>query len=216
VSEHSGLLIASFEYGVEHYSFDDLIDISNKSNPEIGEWPGANYSLVQLLMNFKQVETQRYIAAVSQPIWIGDEILFVAPTNDNRVTVWKVDKHGKGLEQFLPDLSGNLFAPRLSPAGDQIAFLGYKSWRNAHYAEILVLDLNTLEVEPILVFQKPFYSERLFISGLDWSPDGKYIGFSSNDEGDSDVYIYSIMDGSLTNITSELEGDAVFPKWLVP
>jgi len=45
-----------------------------------------------------------------------------------------------------------------------------------------------------------------------WSPDGQSIAFSSERDGNAEIYLVRLGDASLANLTND-PGDDVFPSW---
>ena len=50
-------------------------------------------------------------------------------------------------------------------------------------------------------------------SHLPWSPDGQWIAYSSDVDGDYDIYIYSLETGLTINLTDDLPSDEFHPSW---
>ena len=63
------------------------------------------------------------------------------------------------------------------------------------------------------VLPEPDKGSRLYISGLSWAPDGQSLIFSSNHEGQSNIYLISLDGQAWTNLTKDMDGDAVWPIW---
>jgi Tol biopolymer transport system component len=98
----------------------------------------------------------------------------------------------KATPEFLPTARALIFAG-LWPHGEEV------SW------ELFYLDLDSLNLMQLT-------SDTFF----DWcpriSPDGHWIAFVSNRGGATDIWILSILDGSLFPLTQDLWDDA-FPCW---
>jgi Tol biopolymer transport system component len=46
-----------------------------------------------------------------------------------------------------------------------------------------------------------------------WSPDGRWIAFSSDMDGDWDIYAYSLSTGNIVNLTKDMDSDEFHPSW---
>jgi Tol biopolymer transport system component len=56
------------------------------------------------------------------------------------------------------------------------------------------------------------------ISGVtpSWSPDGQWLAYASNKDGDWDVYLYHVVLKINVNMTEKLNGDQFHPVWSKP
>ena len=208
------------ESGIGIYTFDneEFIEVSSASFPELVEWPHTLHTIkdvISIFIDSSKFNFQKYLLNYSQPQWFdtGSRIVFLAPTKNSRVTLFVVNNDGTQLEEVFPDLPGLVASPTISPSGEKIAFARYPGWDSLGRAEIAVADLDTLEILSLVVLPDPGNGEQLFISGISWTPDGKYLAFSSNHEGRSNIYIISVDGQSWLNLTNDLEGDAVNPVW---
>lgn len=104
--------------------------------------------------------------------------------------------------------------PRLSVDGRTLAYVRYTNWKKRDRVEIATVDIQTKDTTSLAVLSISNSSDDLVISGMDWSPDGEYLMFSSNHAGESDVYIISADGQSWRNITSDLDGDVASPTWM--
>ena len=46
-----------------------------------------------------------------------------------------------------------------------------------------------------------------------WSPDGRWIAFASNQDGDWDIYRYDVETGAVENLTDHMVSDEMHPNW---
>jgi len=207
--------------GVGIVRLDDLAftDVSNESDRLLQLWP---YKLDETLdLNALQVAAgqlfQSYLYNQSRPVWLdqSQRVVFIAPASGNRVALFEVNVDGTNLHELLPGLPGLVGLPRLSPDGTTLAFVRYPGWKERDTVEIAVVELDTTSIVSLAVLPAPSNNDELFISGLDWTPDGKYLAFSSNSnhEGQSDIYVISADGQAWINLTVESDGDAVNPLW---
>ncbi len=76
----------------------------------------------------------------------------------------------------------------------------------------MIFDLGTREVSSLIELESSS-GDVLYISGMSWTPDGKYLAFSSNHDGRSDIYVVTRDGRSWVNFTEEMEGDFANPVW---
>ena len=158
---------------------------------------------------------QTYVTQQSRPEWVNDDlhIIFVSPSSDERVTLFLMDMNDMSFQDLLPDIDGIMGLPRLSPDGHTLAFVRYPGWSQRDHVEIAVLDLSSGDILSLAVLPAPESGDELYVSGMDWTPDGKYLAFSSNHGGESDIYVISADGQSWVNLTAERRGDALNPVW---
>lgn len=46
-----------------------------------------------------------------------------------------------------------------------------------------------------------------------WSPDGRWLAFASNKDGDSDIYLYHVETGQVINLTENWPSKEMHPRW---
>ena len=46
-----------------------------------------------------------------------------------------------------------------------------------------------------------------------WSPDGRWIAYAANSDGDWDIYLFNPESGVTINLTQDLPGDQFEPAW---
>jgi WD40 repeat protein len=212
----SGDLLA-INYGVERSgvgifreSDSSLIEVSNRNQALLVAWP---HRLGQIFG--PQEIFQSYLASSSKPAWTAEDqqIIFIAPTSAQRTALFAVNADGTNLQELLPELQGLVGLPVLAPDGNRLAFVRYPGWEARDRAEIAVVDMNTKKLTSLAVLPAPTNGDELYISGLDWTPDGKYVAFSSNHEGESNIYVISTDGKAWADLTDKLAGDAVSPIW---
>ena len=191
-------------------------NVTSETFEELSDyWPYAFTSWLQLIYDSKNIDFNSYISISSPPVWVNndEQIIFAASDSEDRGTLFIVNSDGSGLEPFLPDIPGLIFMPRLSTDGRTLAFVRYPGWKSRSQVEIATIDIVTREVNSLVVLSARDNNSTLFISGMNWSPDGKYLMFSSNHAGESDIYIMTSDGESWRNITAEIDGNVAGPIW---
>lgn len=206
--------------GIAEFNKDSLQDfsyteITSATDSQIRKWPYIYKNVFDLILNHKIISYNSYLYSVSQPVWANNDnqIIFTAADEENASTLFIVNADGSNVEKLLPQLTGNMYLPKLSPNGLALAFVRYPGWKDRSRAEIGIVDLLTKKVESLVVMPAPEDGSDLIISGLSWSPDGEYLAFSSNYQGESDIYVISADGGSWLNFTEEVQGNAVSSVW---
>lgn len=201
---------------VEYANPNNYIEITSRVVKELKDWPYPLGKLTSSIFSNQTSEFNYYITRTSQPIWLNNNgmVLFVGANQDQKATFFTVNSDGTDLKELFPDLEGIVALPKLSPNGKELAFIRYPDWKKRTYVEIDILDLQTMKIKFLLSLQAPKSGDELLISGMDWSPDGKYLAFSSNHEGESDIFLITSDGTSWTNITKESAGNAVSPSFM--
>lgn len=207
--EAGGVGIAEF---TQDFSY---TEITSTTNSQIRKWPYTYENLFNFILNRHIISYNSYLYSVSHPVWVNhdNQIIFTAADEENASTLFIVNADGSNVEKLLPQLTGNMYLPKLSPNGQILAFVRYPGWKDRSRVEIGVVDLLTKKVESLVVMPAPKNGSDLIISGLAWSPDAEYLAFSSNHQGESDIYIISADGGGWLNFTEEIHGNAVSPVW---
>lgn len=210
--KHSGLAIATLDGKNQLQSY---VDVTREQFNELSKyWPYAFTSWLQLFYETGNIDFNSYVSVNSIPVWINNDsqIIFAASNSSDQGTLFVVDSDGTNLKPFLPDLSGLIFMPRLSADERTLAFVRYPNWKTRDKVEIATVDIYTKEISSLVVLYSQT-EEDLIISGMNWSLDGKYLMFSSNHAGESDIYIITADGSAWKNITENIDGNAVGPIW---
>jgi Tol biopolymer transport system component len=102
----------------------------------------------------------------------------------------------------LTSADENAVVPRWSPDGTQIL---YVSWSKENQSDLYLMDRDGTNKHPLVSGPANEYQ-------ADWSPDGSKIAYSSNQEGDYEIYIINLQ----TLSTEKLMNDGLrgfSPKW---
>lgn len=95
-----------------------------------------------------------------------------------------------------PDLTVHWSLPRWSPAGDRIAAA---RWTVGGYFDVVVLDSAGRELRALT-------RDRAVDAAPAWSPDGRYVLFSSDRTGITNLYAYDLEADRLFQVTNVLTG----------
>jgi hypothetical protein len=95
-----------------------------------------------------------------------------------------------------PTLEAQWSLPRWSPCGDRIAAA---RWRAGGYYDVVVLDPEGRGVRELT-------RDRAVDAAPAWSPDGRYVLFSSDRTGIPNLYAYDLEAGRLLQVTNVLTG----------
>jgi TolB protein len=151
-----------------------------------------------------------------KPSWSPDssEIIFLAATTPTeRTTLFKVDEDGLNLTVLIPD---GVYNPVFSPNGQYIAYMEYAGKLNPRtVGKIVLVDTDGKNRQVIATIKteeaKSFFT-KYYIRDLSWSPDGKWLIFTSNAGGSFQLYLLSV-DGNTFGQVMDFPGDAVYPQW---
>ena len=89
-----------------------------------------------------------------------------------------------------------IYQPRFSPDGQRLAI---SRWRSGGYRDIQLYDLSTQTVTPIT-------DDRALDTAPCFSPDGRWLVFSSDRSGIANLYAYDLEQSRLWQITNVLSG----------
>jgi Tol biopolymer transport system component len=94
-----------------------------------------------------------------------------------------------------------------SPDGEFIAYSPDPRVSDCWGIEIMKFDKSESKC---LMNQKP--NSSIYFGGISWSPDGKYVMFSSNLNGDWNIYVIKLDGSELTQLTS-MPGQEGWAVW---
>jgi Tol biopolymer transport system component len=150
-----------------------------------------------------------------QTSWLPDSsgLVFVADyEGSDRTSLFRVNRDGTNLELLIPSGVRN---PVVSPNGEHIAYIEYAENRKfGEIGKIVMVDMNggNRKVLKTLLADSFLVTGLYYIVDLSWSPDGKWLAFSSNVNGRYQIFLLSA-DGEQLIVLDEFLGDAVFPRW---
>ena len=150
----------------------------------------------------------------AKPSWFPDSksLVFIgAISKDSRTALFSINNDGTELRLLIPDGVSN---PVVSPSGDSIAYIEYSSHEINTIGRIVGVDTDGGN-KRILATVKPdktFDFKKYYIRDLSWSPDGKYLIFTSNISGQFQLYLVTNDGAQFLQITN-FNGDAVNPLW---
>jgi len=155
------------------------------------------------------------------PDWspVGRQIVFSSnrDTGDGRLNnnIWVMDWDGSDPKQLTETVAWENIRPTWSPDGSKVAFYRWGLAENA--AEITeggpsglwIMDADG-DNELLLVPMTDIWGPGMDIPA--WSPDGKYIAFQDGVIGERNIYIVSVVDGTITQL-SDLPGEESEVTW---
>lgn len=205
----------------EYGGSQNYIEISSRTNSNLlNAW---HYWVDSSWVNFIRAITQEDPTEIfnselvfnSTPAWVNHDqsIIFTAANKEGKAVLFVVDADGTDVRELLPGLPGIALMPRISSDGKTLAFVRFPDWNDRSRVEVAILDIPSMQVQSLAVFPKLSDESILFISGMDWSPDSKYLAFSAPYKDESDIFIITKEGTSWLNLTEKRDGDAVSPAW---
>jgi TolB protein len=129
----------------------------------------------------------------------GQEIVFISDRPGHpQLYIMNID--GGNMRRLTTD--GPSDSPAWSPRGDKIVFTMRQPRGNY---DLYVYDLPTSKITKITNNQRNNENPT-------WSPDGRFVVFSSTRSGKNEIYIMAI-DGSGTRKLAEIPGNSYTPSW---
>ncbi|HVW24778.1 MAG TPA: hypothetical protein VHC69_05380 [Polyangiaceae bacterium] len=130
----------------------------------------------------------------------GTRVTFVtshAGTTTLRIADVRPEGGIANVRALVPSADGQqAFTPRFSPDGTKVA---YSSWSEGGYRDIRVVDVATGKFFEIT-------HDRAMDVTPSWSPDGRYVLFSSDRTEIANIYAYDVTTGRLRQVTNVLTG----------
>ncbi|MBA3548854.1 MAG: PD40 domain-containing protein [Nannocystis sp.] len=108
-----------------------------------------------------------------------------------------LDLHTRVVTEVAPvERMQQIFNPRVSPDSRKVA---YSAWREGGYRDIYVYDRDSGETRRIT-------ADRFLDITPTWSPDGRYLLFSSDRDQVFNVYAHDLETGALAQVTNVIGG----------
>jgi serine/threonine protein kinase len=180
----------------------------------------GHYQLeVSDLLNNRRTFTTASMVDVhfGNPTWSSDtgELIYMG-FYDNVYRLWRVsaelgrEPNELSLRSTVDGgtISDSLY-PALSPDGLRVAFIcSMDDWR------LCVHDLTTWQTQWLLKITASYIEGTLSAPGTpSWSPDGEWILFATEDDGDRDIYRIRPDGSGLENLTTDWPGTELMPTW---
>ncbi|MFT4927910.1 MAG: Tol biopolymer transport system component/DNA-binding winged helix-turn-helix (wHTH) protein [Phenylobacterium sp.] len=133
--------------------------------------------------------------------WLNDNRHLVFDSNGaGDRSLWLVDSH-TGKQQLLGARDGQY--PSLNRDNNRLAFQEIR-----YNANIWQVDLDQADSKPKQIIESIRYNNFPV-----WSPDGKTIAFSSNRQGKSVIWLYSVVSQKQTKLLGLPDVDLISPSW---
>ncbi len=138
-------------------------------------------------------------------------------TSFNLIQLW-LDNPANYRVLPLPEKANGAKYPAVSPSTDEIAF----ACPDKDQWNLCIQDSNDQNFRVVLEnlgsIQSGGSGRKVPVPAITprWSPDGKWIAYASNKDGDWDVYLYSPVWKVEYNLTADLAGDQFEPSWSKP
>ncbi|UCF61314.1 MAG: protein kinase [Anaerolineaceae bacterium] len=193
---------------------------SDGSSLAYAAYRDGRYQLeVSDLLNNRRTFTTSSIADVhfGNPTWSSDagELFFMGFLED-MYSLWRVSTGtGRGPNELslLNTVDGGTIYeslyPSLSPDGLRVVFIcSMDDWR------LCVHDLTTWQTQWLHKISASYIEGTLSSPGTpSWSPDGVWILFATEDDGDRDIYRIRPDGSGLENLTIDWPGTELMPAW---
>lgn len=159
----------------------------------------------------KSFESLRFFSSSMNWSRDGKLITFVTKSGKDDA-LYVVDPFTKKvIHRFIFDELNGLQSPSFSPDNNQIAFVGMRGGRS----DLYTYDLRSDHLKKIT-------NDRFAVLHPQWSPNGRYIAYSSDRGegtdrekllfGDYDLVLYDILDDDV-DILTNLKGNVINPQW---
>ena len=188
-----------FEHAGTHdfrYSWLDLYiwhppQTSRSSGPEVA----GGLNIRQNPVDFEQL-TFGLRARDPHPAPDGRSIVFVRnDTAQSRLAF--IDRHTKVVTEVAPfDRVSQVYSPRFAPDGRRVVFSAY---RNTGWRDLYVFDRETGATTRIT-------ADRFLDLNPCWTPDGRWILFSSDRDGIFNIYAHDVESGAVQQVTNVIGG----------
>ncbi len=124
-----------------------------------------------------------------------------------------VDTRGRGWPEKVVSGSDFYMQPRFSPAGDRIAWI---EWDHPNMpwdgTRLMLAELTMDGVPHVKEVRKIAGGNRIAVFQPEFSPDGRYLGYVSEETGRGELYLYDLSSGKSRRLT---DGEnIILPAWV--
>ncbi|MCA9625731.1 MAG: PD40 domain-containing protein, partial [Myxococcales bacterium] len=152
----------------------------------------------------------------SEPAWSPDgaQIAFTT-VRDGRGAIFVMSARGEKPHPVLAPASDAIgqSSPRWSPDGRRLAFVERHRERHSSVRVVGVDGEGALDSHDLSSPDGTAASDESHDDMPTWSPDGRFVAFSSDRSGDAEIYVWDLHAKRLWRITNH-EGADWLPRWL--
>lgn len=142
----------------------------------------------------------------SSPFWSpdGSKIIFASSREgaSDASSIFKMNPDGSGVERVF-SRNGYELSPTIAPDSRTIAFAGDRTDGSSRALDIFIADLNDPSSERVVTKLRFHDTQPVF------SPDGKRIAFTSQSDGNEEIYIVNTDGSGLVRITRHPAADRI-------
>jgi Tol biopolymer transport system component len=139
----------------------------------------------------------------------GSKIIYMSSTNsNNEFNIFLINTDGSNPVQLTDDNFINAY-PRWSPDGKEIAFISNK---NGSY-DLFIMNADGSNVRYLVSLTARGDLEIIEALSISWSPDGSKIVFSSDYQGNFDIFTINKDGSNLRNITNTDNNEEALADW---